>query len=141
MIFDIGGGRMIAAVSLKGQNLLPPWQKSTAKKEPGNPDKDPGNVRNLAYLALCETTKIPEEAGYVGCATCVFTRGVSFIRVSSRRLVVPTQNMDVRHATLSFRAKSVNVLQIGAEEKGENGNVRCWSLDEKLCSCRTVGVE
>ena len=100
MIFDIGGGRMIAAVSLKGQNLLPPWQKSTAKKEPGSPDKDPGSVRNLAYLALCETTKIPEEAGYVGCATCVFTRGVSFIRVSSRRLVVPTQNMDVRHATL-----------------------------------------
>ena len=48
------------------------------------------SVRNLAYLALCETAKIPEEAGYVGCATCVITRGVSFIRVSSRRLAVPT---------------------------------------------------
>ena len=56
---------------------------------------NPYSVRNLAYLALCETTKIPEEAEYVGCATCVITRGVSSIRVSSRRLVVPTQDMDL----------------------------------------------
>ena len=58
MIFDIGGGRMIAAVSLKGQNLLPPWQKSTAKKEPGNPNEDLGtssvahNERRRATYAI-----------------------------------------------------------------------------------------
>ena len=68
---------------------------------------NPCNVRNLAYLALCETTKIPEEAEYVGCATCVITRGVSSIRVSSRRLVVPTQDMDFeRHATFSFSRRA-----------------------------------
>ena len=66
---------------------------------------NPYNVRNLAYLALSETTKIPDEAEYVGCATCVITRGVSSIRVSSRRLVVPTQDMDLRHATFLFCAE------------------------------------
>ena len=73
-----------------------------------NPDKDRSNVRNLAYLALCETTKIPEEAEYVRCAACVLTRGVSSIRVSSRRLVVPTQNMDFeRHAAFLFAPDAV----------------------------------
>ena len=40
------------------QNLLPPWHTSTAKKEPGDPDKDLGSVRNLAYLALRENDQI-----------------------------------------------------------------------------------
>ena len=33
----------------------------TAKKEPGNPDKDLGSVRNLAYLALVENDQISNE--------------------------------------------------------------------------------
>ena len=58
LIFDIGGDRKIAAIGPKGQNLLPPWQKSTAKKEPGNPDKDLGtssvvhNERRRATYAI-----------------------------------------------------------------------------------------
>ena len=59
----------------------------------------------LAYLALSETTKIPDEAEYVRCATCVITRGVSSIRVSSRRLVVPTQDMDFKARHVLFCAE------------------------------------
>ena len=52
------------------------------------------------------------------CATCVITRGVSSIRVSSRRLAVPLQDMDFeRHATLLFCAKSANVQGNGAEKE------------------------
>ena len=59
-----------------------------------------------------------DEAGYVRCATCVITRGVSSIRVSSRRLAVPLQDMDFeRHATLLFCAKSANVQRNGAEKE------------------------
>ena len=40
------------------------------------------SVRNLAYLALLENDQIFNlKAGYVRCATCVITRGVSSIRV------------------------------------------------------------
>ena len=66
----------------------------------GQPNRN--SVRNLAYLALSETTKIPEQAGYVRCAACVITRGVSFIRVCSRRLVVPTQDMDFKARRVFF---------------------------------------
>ena len=54
MIFDIGGSRKIAAVSLKGQNLLFAVAQCTAKKETGNPDKDPG-VSSEAHRAMGET--------------------------------------------------------------------------------------
>ena len=44
----------------------------------------------------------------MGCATCVITRGVSSIRVSSRRLAVPLQDMDFeRHATFFFALSEV----------------------------------
>ena len=46
LIFGIGDSRKIAAADPKGQNLLPPWHISTAKKEPGDPDWNPGSVRN-----------------------------------------------------------------------------------------------
>ena len=43
------------------QNLYLSRHSSAAKKEPGNPDKDLGNVRNLAYLALSENDQIFNE--------------------------------------------------------------------------------
>ena len=43
-------------------------------------------LRIWLYL---KTTKIPEGAGYGGCVTECILRGVSSVRVSSRRLVVP----------------------------------------------------
>ena len=47
----------------------------------------------------------PEEAGYVGCVACVITRGVSFIRVSSRRLAMPRirHGFKARHVLFSHR--------------------------------------
>ena len=90
------------------------------KKDPGSPDRDLGSVRNLAYLALSETTKIPEQAGYVRCVACVITRGVSFIRVCSRRLVVPTQDIDFKARRVLFRAERGCVQQKARKRSGIN---------------------
>ena len=62
LIFDIGGSRKIAVIGPKGQNLFAAVAQCTAKKEPGNPDKDLGNVRNLAYLALNETANFQPKS-------------------------------------------------------------------------------
>ena len=57
------------------------------KKEPRNPTRDRGVVRNLRIWLQKKTAKIfMNKAEYVGCATCVLTRGVSSIRVLFRAL-------------------------------------------------------
>ena len=62
------------------------------------------NVRNLAYLALLENDQIFNlKAEYVGCATCVITRGVSSIRVFRWALGrASSKTWIYRHATFSF---------------------------------------
>ena len=76
----------------------------TVKKEPRNPNKDLGNVRNLAYLALSENDQISDnQAGYVRCATCVITRGVSSICVWLKALGrASDKTWILRHATFFF---------------------------------------
>ena len=70
-----------------------------------------GNLPVITY-ATCvfgfrrKPPKFPDEAGYVGCAACVLTRGVSPIRVSSRRLAVPR----LRHG---FEARRVFFCPLG----------------------------
>ena len=121
LIFDIGGGRKIAAVGPKGQNLLPLWHTSTAKKEPGNPDKDLGSVRNLAYLALiendqnsrtsriCETRHVVNSAWRVFCP-CLFK---ALGRASVKTGILGTPR--------SFRAKRGCVQQKARKGRSENG--------------------
>ena len=41
------------------------------------------------------------------CVAWCIPRGVSYVRVSQRRLAMPLQDMDLRHATLLFCAEGV----------------------------------
>ena len=43
------------------QNLLPPWHSSAAKKELGNPDKDPG-VSSEVHWATCCANRLSVSA-------------------------------------------------------------------------------
>jgi len=56
----------------EGQNLIPDAARCRVYVRGWNSQKDPANVRNLAYLALCENDQtFITEAGYAGRATCV----------------------------------------------------------------------
>ena len=82
-----------------------------------------GNLTHTTYailriwLCLKTTKSSMNKAGYVRCATCVITRGVSSIRVSSRRLVVPTQDMNLQARHVSFLRRAGCCKGKGAETK------------------------
>ena len=100
----------------EGQNLATRPEAEGRTREPWDPTRDHGRssetaerreggcVRNLAYLALTENDQSSEEAEYVRCATWSNPRGVSSIRVSSRRLVVPPSEHRCEGTPLFFSA-------------------------------------
>ena len=71
------------------------------------------------WLCLKTTKSSMNKAGYVRCATCVITRGVSSIRVLFRALGrASDKTWILRHATFSFRADGVGLMGMVRKERG-----------------------
>ena len=68
------------------------------------------------WLCLKTTKSSMNKAGYVRCATCVITRGVSSIRVFYKALGRASDETGIyRHATFSFSRRRGGVRGNGAE--------------------------
>ena len=121
----------------KGKTFYSPWHIARCLEEPRDPTRDRGmssvapkgeggNVRNLAYLALTENDQNSRRSRICRMRHVIVSRGVSSVRVSSRRLVVPL----LEHGFCKARHSSFlrQECHRAMEWCGEGGEILRWIM-------------